>query len=48
MAEKPTNKLFAKEDANFQRACDKAGVNPTARQASKFRNKKGAAYKATH
>jgi hypothetical protein len=32
----------------FRAACKKAGVMPTARQASKYRNKKGAAYKATH
>ena len=38
------NTKFAKEDSTFQSACDKAGVQPTARQASKWRNKKGAAY----
>ena len=48
MAEKPTNKVFAKESTAFQNACEKAGVEPTARQASKYRMKKGIAYKTTH
>ena len=39
-----TNDKFAKEDSAFQAACDKADVKPTARQASKWRNKKGKAY----
>ena len=38
------NEKFARENNEFQSACDKAGVKPTARQASKFRNKKGRAY----
>lgn len=38
------NEKFAKEDSAFQTACDKAGVKATARQASKWRNKKGSAY----
>lgn len=29
----------------FQEACELARIKPTTRQASKFRNKKGAAYK---
>ena len=41
----PTNKQFVTDGA-FVSACDKAGVKPTSRQASKFRNGKGAAYKA--
>jgi len=48
MTQKPTNKAFAKEDTTFQAACEQAGVQPTARQASKYRMKRGAAYKATH
>lgn len=39
-----TNEKFAKENMEFQSACDKAGVKPTARQASKWRNKIGLAY----
>jgi len=39
-----TNATFAKNDGNFINACDKVGVKPTARQASKWRNKTGAAY----
>jgi hypothetical protein len=38
------NEKFAKENMEFQTACDKAGVKPTVRQASKWRNKKGRAY----
>ena len=37
-----TNLEFVK-DAVFQKACAVAKVKPTRRQASKFRNKKGAA-----
>lgn len=40
-----TNRQFSKTDKNFLSACEKAGVEPTARQASKYRNKKGLAYK---
>jgi len=29
----------------FIKACEKAGITPTRRQASKYNNKKGAAYK---
>jgi hypothetical protein len=39
-----SNEKFAKEDSSFQSACDKVGVKPTTRQASKWRNKKGRAY----
>jgi len=38
------NEKFAKEDSTFQQACEKVGIKPTARQASKWRNKKGSAY----
>ena len=40
-----SNKAFI-TDAAFVAACENAGVKPTSRQASKFRNKKGAAYAA--
>jgi hypothetical protein len=40
-----TNKMFAKEDGFFQKACEKADVKVTTRQASKFRMNKGLAFK---
>ncbi len=52
MATAMTNAKFAKEDKNFIKACAMARqitgviVNPTTRQASKFRNKKGLAFQA--
>lgn len=39
-----TNKEFM-HDAQFQRACDAAGVKATARQASKWRRGAGKAWK---
>ena len=42
-----SNKKFAEENGSFKEACKKAEVEPTTRQASKFRNKTGAAYNAT-
>jgi hypothetical protein len=39
-----TNKMF-KNDENFVKFCKKAGIEPTARQASKFRMGKGLAFK---
>ena len=43
-----TNAEFAKETKVFKDSCIKAGILPTARQASKWRNKKGKAYAVTH
>ena len=40
----PTNEVFSKTDKHFIDACEKANTSVTVRQASKFRNKKGAAY----
>ena len=40
-----SNAKFAKEDVKFQNACQKVGIEPTPRQASKYRAKKGKAYK---
>jgi hypothetical protein len=40
------NKVFALKDGGFRAACEAAGVEPTARQASKWRMGKGSAYKA--
>jgi hypothetical protein len=39
-----TNKDFAKTDTKFREACEKAGITPTARQASKWRMKRGKAW----
>lgn len=41
---KITNRKFSQEDRLFLKACELAGVEPTRRQASKFRNKNGSAY----
>jgi len=38
---RPTNTMFAKDDKIFQEACKMAGIEPTPRQASKWRNGKG-------
>ena len=40
------NKVFAATDPGFRAACESAGVQPTARQASKWRMGKGSAFKA--
>ena len=40
-----TNKMFAAQDQGFRAKCDEAGVQPTSRQASKYRNGKGTAFK---
>lgn len=40
-----TNSEFAKVAKIFREACKLGKVEPTARQASKFRNEKGTAYK---
>ena len=32
-----TNREFAEKDAEFREACFRAGIEPTARQASKFK-----------
>ncbi len=41
-----TNTDYAKQSGQFAKCCEAAGVKPTARQASKFRNGHGAAYAA--
>jgi hypothetical protein len=41
----PTNAEFCK-DKTFAAACERAGIPATIRQASKYRNKKGAAYRS--
>jgi hypothetical protein len=39
-----SNREFAAKNGGFQAACEAAGIKPTKRQASKFRNKTGTAY----
>ena len=46
MSKRINHKEFAQEDQAFRTACEKAGVEPTSRQASKWRRKFGAAWKA--
>lgn len=43
-----TNRQFAATDKAFADACAKASTKPTMRQASKYRRKCGAAYKAVY
>jgi hypothetical protein len=43
--ERITNKSFAESDVIFKRICENIGNLATPRQASKFRNKKGKAYR---
>jgi ribosomal protein S15P/S13E len=45
MKREQTLKHFAANDKDFHEACKLANVDPTRRQASKFKNKKGLAYK---
>lgn len=40
------NSVFAKTDDGFKKKCETAGVQPTRRQASKYRRKFGSAYAA--
>lgn len=41
-----SNSRFAKKDEEFIAWCEFVGIEPTKRQASKFRNRKGLAYNA--
>lgn len=42
------NSTFAKTVKSFISACIQANIEPTKRQASKWRNKKGLAYKTAN
>lgn len=42
------NVEFAKQNLLFQKACELAGIQPTTRQASKWRNEKGKAFTFRH
>jgi hypothetical protein len=46
MSKVVTNATFANTDQAFRAACKKAGIPVTTRQASKWRNKFGAAWTA--
>jgi len=39
------NTHFAETNEEFRKCCEKAGIEPTARQASKWRNQRGRAFK---
>jgi hypothetical protein len=39
-----TNKQFAEQDETFKAACEQVNLQPTKRQASKWRSKKGKAW----
>jgi hypothetical protein len=41
-----TNREFAEQDERFRKDCTKSQTAPTPRQASKYRNKKGKAFRA--
>jgi len=41
--EQISNEMFAQQDGAFRDLCEKVGVKPTKRQASKFRNRYGLA-----
>lgn len=43
--DKLTNKKFSETIYEFIKACEEAEIKPTIRQASKWRNKKGLAWK---
>ena len=42
---KEVDRTFAENDAHFKRACLAGGIEPTTRQASKFRRGRGLAFK---
>jgi|GEM_PF-5451631 len=42
-----TNQKFAENDEQFRNACELVGLKPTTRQASKWRMKRGKAWKAS-
>ena len=43
-----TNAKFASDNDEFISACANAEIKPTARQAGKWRNRKGKAWKLSH
>jgi len=45
MSDRMTNAAFAKSDEHFINACEQAGIDPSSRQAGKYRRKEGLAYR---
>ena len=45
MADRVTNRMFAQTDTPFRAACRAAHIEPTRRQASKFRRGEGLAFR---
>jgi hypothetical protein len=42
--DRTSNRDFAASDPQFRAACERAGVSPTRRQASRWRRKRGSAW----
>jgi hypothetical protein len=40
-----TNRKFAEQNEKFKTCCERGGISPSKRQASKYRRKRGKAYK---
>ena len=47
MADRVTNATFAERDAQFRAACRAAQIEPTTRQAAKWRRGEGLAFQRT-
>ena len=47
MSDRMTNAAFAKSDTAFAAACVAAGIEPSARQAGKYRRQTGIAYRVS-
>lgn len=45
MSDRMTNAAFARTDKTFAAACEQAGIDPSSRQAGKFRRQTGVAYR---
>ena len=45
MKDRTTNREFAEQNAQFRAACEAVGLEPTSRQAGKWRRGEGAALK---
>ena len=43
-----SNKEFAAQVKRFNAACEKAGINPTKRQAAKWRARRGIAFRVVN
>ena len=47
MSDRITNAHFARTDEHFINACSQAGIDPSTRQAGKFRRGEGIAYRVS-